>query len=158
MEIARTGSVQDNERVPADVRELFRTAMDIDPEWHVRMQAAFQKHVDNAVSKTINLPRSAGIDDVRRAFLLAWDLGCKGITVFRYGSRKQQVLYLSGEDRGEDGEATATCGSAPSSPAAARLSTARSRYSPHNQAFFTLPKRGLRQSRRIMMPGWRRAF
>ncbi len=97
MEISRTGSVQDNKRVPEKIRRLFVTAMDIEPEWHVRMQAAFQKHVDNAVSKTINLPRRAGIDDVRRAFLLAWDLGCKGITVFRYGSRKQQVLYLGSE-------------------------------------------------------------
>jgi len=101
MEIARTGSVQGNEQVPDDVQELFRTAMDIEPEWHVRTQAAFQKHVDNAVSKTINLPKDAGIDEVRRAFLLAWDLGCKGITVFRYGSKKQQVLYLSGEIEGE---------------------------------------------------------
>lgn len=96
MEISRTGSVQDNMSVPEDVRKLFVTAMDIDAEWHVRMQAAFQKYVDNAVSKTVNLPRSAGIDDVRRVFLLAWDLGCKGITVFRYGSRKQQVLYFGG--------------------------------------------------------------
>jgi len=97
MEISRTGSVQGNNQVPADVQELYRTAMDIEPEWHVRMQAAFQKYVDNAVSKTINLPHSAGIDEVRHAFLLAWDLGCKGITVFRYGSRREQVLYLSGE-------------------------------------------------------------
>ncbi|MHB9111923.1 MAG: adenosylcobalamin-dependent ribonucleoside-diphosphate reductase [Thermoleophilia bacterium] len=96
MEISRTGSVQNNMSVPEDVRELFVTAMDIDAEWHVRMQAAFQKHVDNAVSKTVNLPRDAGIDDVRKIFLLAWDLGCKGITVFRYGSRRQQVLYLEG--------------------------------------------------------------
>jgi len=96
MEIARTGGVQGNPRVPGDVAELFRTALDIDPEWHVRMQAAFQKHVDNAVSKTVNLPRDAGIDDVRRVFLLAWELDCKGITVFRYGSRKWQVLYLGG--------------------------------------------------------------
>lgn len=96
MEISRTGSVQDNMSVPEDVRKLFVTAMDIDAEWHVRMQAAFQKYADNAVSKTVNLPRSAGIDDVRRVFLLAWDLGCKGITVFRYGSRKQQVLYFGG--------------------------------------------------------------
>ncbi|MHB1324937.1 MAG: adenosylcobalamin-dependent ribonucleoside-diphosphate reductase [Thermoleophilia bacterium] len=95
MEIARSGSVAGNERVPGDLRELFRTAMDIEAEWHVRMQAAFQKHVDNAVSKTVNLPRDSGIDDVKRVFLLAWELGCKGITVFRYGSRRQQVLYLS---------------------------------------------------------------
>ncbi|MFA5802402.1 MAG: adenosylcobalamin-dependent ribonucleoside-diphosphate reductase [Thermoleophilia bacterium] len=104
MEISRTGSVRDIDSVPEDIRGLYITAMDIKPEWHVRMQAAFQKHVDNAVSKTINLPRSAGLDEVREAFLLAWDSGCKGITVFRYGSRKQQVLYLSGEVAGEPGE------------------------------------------------------
>jgi ribonucleoside-diphosphate reductase alpha chain len=104
MEISRTGSVRDIDSVPEDIRELFVTALDITPAWHVRMQAAFQKHVDNAVSKTINLPHSAGIDEVREAFLLAWDSGCKGITVFRYGSRKQQVLYLSGEIEGEAGE------------------------------------------------------
>ncbi|MBI5870306.1 MAG: adenosylcobalamin-dependent ribonucleoside-diphosphate reductase [Actinobacteria bacterium] len=104
MEISRTGSVQCNEAVPEDVRKLFVTAMDIDAEWHVRMQAAFQKYVDNAVSKTVNLPREAGIDDVRRVFLLAWDLGCKGITVFRYGSRKQQVLYLGGTSEADLGD------------------------------------------------------
>ncbi|MHB1055526.1 MAG: adenosylcobalamin-dependent ribonucleoside-diphosphate reductase [Thermoleophilia bacterium] len=96
MQIARTGSVQQLAGIPPDIRELFRTAMDIEPEWHVRMQAAFQENIDNAVSKTVNLPRDAGIDEVRRVFLLAWELGCKGITVFRYGSRSQQVLYVGG--------------------------------------------------------------
>ena len=104
MRIARVGSVQWFDEIPADVRELFVTAFDIEPEWHVRMQAAFQKHTDNAVSKTINLPRDSGIDEVRQAFLLAWELGCKGITVFRYGSRSQQVLYLTGETDTEDTE------------------------------------------------------
>ena len=104
MRIARVGSVRDFEEIPADVRNLFRTALDIEPRWHVRMQAAFQKYVDNAVSKTINLPRDAGIDQVREAFILAYDLGCKGITVFRYGSKEQQVLYLAGEMAG--GETT----------------------------------------------------
>ncbi|MHB8858119.1 MAG: adenosylcobalamin-dependent ribonucleoside-diphosphate reductase [Thermoleophilia bacterium] len=104
LEISRTGSVQGVDCVPEDVQDLFVTALDIDPEWHVRMQAAFQKHVDNAVSKTINLPRGSGIDDVRRAFVLAWELGCKGITIFRYGSRREQVLYLSGEVGGESGQ------------------------------------------------------
>ncbi len=97
MRIAQVGSVQGFDEVPEDVKAVFRTALDIDPHWHVRMQAAFQKHVDNAVSKTINLPRDAGIDEVRQSFLLAYDLGCKGITVFRYGSKEQQVLYLAGE-------------------------------------------------------------
>jgi ribonucleoside-diphosphate reductase alpha chain len=104
MEIARTGSVQDIEGIPPDVRDIFRTALDIKPEWHVRMQAAFQKHVDNAVSKTINMPRDAGIDEVRNAYMLAYDLGCKGITVFRYGSKKEQVLYLTGDVMGDGAE------------------------------------------------------
>jgi ribonucleoside-diphosphate reductase alpha chain len=104
MRIAKVGSVQGFDEVPADVRDLFRTALDIEPKWHVRMQAAFQKHVDNAVSKTINLRREAGIDEVHQAFLLAYDLGCKGITVFRYGSKQQQVLYLAGEMTGSGEE------------------------------------------------------
>ena len=70
----------------------------------MRKEAAFQNQVNNDVSKTINLQHSAGIDEEGEAFLVAWDSGCKGITVFRYGSRKQQVLYLSGEVEGEPGE------------------------------------------------------
>ncbi len=93
--IARTGSVKDLKEVPEDVQRLFVTALDVAPEWHVRMQAAFQKYVDNAVSKTVNLPYEATIEDVRRIYLLAYKLKCKGITVFRYGSRKEQVLVLS---------------------------------------------------------------
>ncbi len=90
--LLQRGSVQDIPGVPLRMRELFITAHDVEPEWHVRIQAAFQKHVDNAVSKTINLPASATIDDVRGAFTLAYQLGCKGITVFRTGSRGRQVL------------------------------------------------------------------
>jgi ribonucleoside-diphosphate reductase alpha chain len=93
-EIARTGSVQDNERVPEDVRELFVTALEIRPEWHVRLQAAFQKYTDNAVSKTVNLPSEATVEDVKSVYELAWKLKCKGVTVFRYGSKPEQVLYI----------------------------------------------------------------
>jgi len=91
----RGGSVQGLEEVPREVREVFRTAFDLSPEWHVRMQAAFQKHVDNSVSKTVNLPAEAGKEEVRRVFELAHRLRCKGVTVYRYGSRERQVLYFS---------------------------------------------------------------
>jgi len=100
--IARKGSVQGLSEVPKDVQKIFVTALDIAPEWHVRVQAAFQKHTDNAVSKTVNLPQNASVEEVRNAYVLAWKLKCKGITVFRYGSKEQQVLTIEparGEER-----------------------------------------------------------
>jgi ribonucleoside-diphosphate reductase alpha chain len=105
LEIARLGSIQTLEQVPKDVRRLFVTSMDIDPEWHVRMQAAFQMHVDNAVSKTVNLPREATPEDVRKIYWMAYDLRCKGITIYRYGSKPEQVLYVGpvlARELGED--------------------------------------------------------
>jgi len=93
-DIARTGSVQKTAGVPEDVRRLFVTALDIAPEWHIKMQAAFQKYTDNAVSKTVNLPNDAKVEDVREIYDLAWKLKCKGVTVFRYGSKPEQVLYI----------------------------------------------------------------
>ena len=93
-EIAKTGSVQKIKEVPDDVKKIFVTALDISPEWHVKMQAAFQKYTDNAVSKTVNLPFEASVEDVRKIFELAWKLKCKGVTVFRYGSKPEQVLYI----------------------------------------------------------------
>jgi len=102
-EIAQTGSVQKIAGVPEEVKRLFRTALDIPPEWHVRMQAVFQKYTDNAVSKTVNLPSESTIEDVRKIYELAWKLKCKGVTVFRYGSKPEQVLYI-GEIKTEKGK------------------------------------------------------
>jgi ribonucleoside-diphosphate reductase alpha chain len=94
MKIARTGNLAGFEEIPDDVKRVFVTAFNIAPEWHVKMQAAFQKYCDNAVSKTINFPHDVDIKEVEKAFMLAYELKCKGITVYRYGSKTQQVLYF----------------------------------------------------------------
>ncbi len=93
-EIARRGSCRGLAAVPEDVQRLFPTAFDIAPDWHVKLQAAFQRHTDNGVSKTCNLPQTATPADVRHIYELAWKLRCKGITVYRYGSLPAQVLAL----------------------------------------------------------------
>ena len=93
-EVVRRGSVQDVPGIDESVRAVFKTAHDIDYRWHVRHQAAFQKQTDNGVSKTINLPHDATEDDVAQAYLLAWQEGCLGITVFRDGSKGSQVLHV----------------------------------------------------------------
>lgn len=95
MEISKRGTIQGMEQIPEDIRRVFVTAFDITAQWHIHMQAVFQKYVDNAVSKTVNLPEDATLEDVKRIYLLAYGLGCKGITIYRYGSKKEQVLYIS---------------------------------------------------------------
>lgn len=123
--IARTGSIRDIEEIPEDIKKLFVTAFDISPEWHVKMQATFQKYVDNAVSKTINFAAEATPDDVEKAYWMAYKMKCKGITVYRYGSKTDQVLtigsmtqkksggvdYVSVESEYSGGCPTSTCSS-----------------------------------------------
>jgi ribonucleoside-diphosphate reductase alpha chain len=91
-QIAQTGSIREFKEIPKDVRRLFVTAHEVSPQWHIRLQAAFQKHTDNAVSKTVNFPHQAGPDDVRQVYLMAYEMGLKGVTIYRDGSRDQQVL------------------------------------------------------------------
>ncbi len=99
--IAEKNSISEFEEIPEAIKQVFVTAHDISPEWHVRMQAAFQKHTENAVSKTINLPNSATADDVKTAYELAYNSGCKGVTIYRDGSRAYQVLSTKKSDKKE---------------------------------------------------------
>jgi ribonucleoside-diphosphate reductase alpha chain len=94
IEVVKKGSIQGMEEIPKEIRQLFVTTFDIPPEQHLKIQSAFQKFADNSVSKTINLPSHATIEDVKNIYLMAYQMGCKGITVYRYGSKKGQALSL----------------------------------------------------------------
>jgi len=96
--IARQGTVHGLDEVPKKWQDIFVTSHDIDPDTHVKMQAAFQDHTDNAVSKTVNFPNSGTVEDVKNVYMLAFKLGCKGVTIYRDGSRDQQVLNVGGSE------------------------------------------------------------
>lgn len=98
-QLAEAGSLHDIDEIDDDTKKLFVTAHDITPEWHIKMQAVFQEYTDNAVSKTVNLKQDATKDDVRDVFMKAYSLGCKGVTMYRDGSRDYQVLNIGGVNR-----------------------------------------------------------
>lgn len=103
-EVVEKGSIQQMEFLPEELRSVFVTAMDIEPQWHLKMQAAFQKYTDNAVSKTVNLPNSATQEDIYKIYWMAYEEGCKGVTVYRDGCKSVQVL-CTGDGKKEEKKA-----------------------------------------------------
>ncbi|HLG24886.1 MAG TPA: adenosylcobalamin-dependent ribonucleoside-diphosphate reductase [Candidatus Nanoarchaeia archaeon] len=93
--INREGTIKNIDGIPENIKKIFVVGSDIGAEWHVKMQSTFQKYVDNGISKTVTLPKDATVEDVEKIFLLAYELKCKGISIYRYGSREGQVIYLS---------------------------------------------------------------
>ncbi|NLJ73583.1 MAG: vitamin B12-dependent ribonucleotide reductase [Firmicutes bacterium] len=93
-QVAELGTVRGLPQIPEHLQRIFVTAHDVTPEWHIRMQAAFQEYTDNAVSKTVNFPSEATREDIEQVYRLAYDLGCKGVTVYRAGSREGEVLTV----------------------------------------------------------------
>jgi ribonucleoside-diphosphate reductase alpha chain len=110
-EIGKSGSIQQLNEIPEDLRKLFVISFDVSADQHLKVQAAFQKYADNSVSKTINLPPDASIEDVAHIYLLAHELKCKGITIYRYGTKENQVLTFGTEDWEEEAEELITADS-----------------------------------------------
>ena len=108
-ELCEKGNIHNIKEIPEEVRRIFVTAHEIPYEQHIRMQASFQKNVDNSVSKTINMPQDATVEDVKKAYVMAYELGCKGITIFRYGSKKQQVLEIGSDEKAFEKEYFTKC-------------------------------------------------
>ena len=97
--VAQSGSLQKIKEIPRDMKRIFVTAFDVTPAQHLRVQAAFQRYSDNSVSKTINLPSEATVEDVRKIYLVAYQMKCKGITIYRYGSKEEQVLSFGYKEK-----------------------------------------------------------